>query len=93
MKMLIAMFTIAMLGIAAAQPTPPLSQRTSPLSRTFPLLDNDGVRIGTVTMSGGRRAVLRDSSGELIGTLVYEADGTRTSYDPNGNVVGKSEAK
>jgi hypothetical protein len=47
-----------------------------------------GETIGTATFSGNT-LYLRKSDGELIGSVVTAPDGSRTLYDPSGNVMGK----
>ena len=49
-----------------------------------------GEVLGTVTNSGGR-LYLRNTQGELVATIVFEQDGTRTIYDPNGKVLDRIE--
>ena len=79
MKVLIIVFTLAMLLPAAAQ--------YAPLPRTGNLVNNATKEvIGTVTFSDNR-AYLRDKDGKHLGTVVFNADGTRTTYDENGKVV------
>ena len=78
MKLVLA-FTFALLLTAAAQ--------YAPLPRTGNLINNATKEvIGTVTFSGDR-AYLRDKDGKHLGTVVFNADGTRTTYDENGKVI------
>ena len=78
MKLVLA-FTFARLLPAAAQ--------YAPLPRTGNLINNATKEvIGTVTFSGDR-AYLRDKDGKHLGTVVFNADGTRTTYDENGKVL------
>jgi hypothetical protein len=78
MKLVLA-FTFALLLPAAAQ--------YAPLPRTGNLINNATKEvIGTVTFSGDR-AYLRDKDGKHLGTVVFNADGTRTTYDENGKVI------
>ena len=66
---------------SAAQPT------------THTLTNNaTGEKIGTMTVSGNR-AFVRDINEKLLGTIVVNKDGSRTSYDPDGNVVHQIEPK
>ncbi len=51
-----------------------------------------GEIIGTITMNGAN-AYLRDNSGELLQTITVEPNGSRTVYDPNGNVIKIVPAK
>jgi len=53
---------------------------------THQLVDKNGAKAGTVTISGNRQ-FLRDINDELIATIVIEKDGTRTAYDPDGKVL------
>jgi len=79
MKSLVLAFTLAMLTTASAQ--------YPPLPRTGNLINNATKEvIGTVTFSGDR-AYLRDKDGKHLGTVVFNADGTRTTYDENGKVL------
>ena len=79
MKSLVLAFTLALLLPAAAQ--------YAPLPRTGNLINNATKEvIGTVTFSGNR-AYLRDKDGKHLGTVVFNADGTRTTYDENGKVL------
>jgi hypothetical protein len=79
MKSLVLAFTLALLLPAAAQ--------YAPLPRTGNLINNATKEvIGTVTFSGDR-AYLRDKDGKHLGTVVFNADGTRTTYDENGKVI------
>lgn len=39
------------------------------------------------TMPGSGVFYLRNSKGELLGTMVFKADRTKTFYDPSGKVV------
>ena len=79
MKSLVLAFTFALLLPAAAQ--------YAPLPRTGNLINNATKEvIGTVTFSGDR-AYLRDKDGKHLGTVVFNADGTRTTYDENGKVL------
>ena len=79
MKSLVLAFTLALLLPAAAQ--------YPPLPRTGNLVNNATKEvIGTVTFSGNR-AYLRDKDGKHLGTVVFNADGTRTTYDENGKVL------
>jgi len=79
MKSLVLAFTLALLLPAAAQ--------YAPLPRTGNLINNATKEvIGTVTFSGDR-AYLRDKDGKHLGTVVFNADGTRTTYDENGKVL------
>ena len=76
---LVPAFTFALLLPAAAQ--------YAPLPRTGNLINNATKEvIGTVTFSGDR-AYLRDKDGKHLGTVVFNADGTRTTYDENGKVI------
>jgi len=78
MKLVLA-FTFAMLTTASAQ--------YAPLPRTGNLINNATKEvIGTVTFSGDR-AYLRDKDGKHLGTVGFNADGTRTTYDENDNVL------
>ena len=78
MKLVLA-FTFAMLTTASAQ--------YAPLPRTGNLINNATKEvIGTVTFSGDR-AYLRDKDGKHLGTVVFNADGTRTTYDENDKIL------
>ena len=79
MKTLVALFSIAMLATASAQ-YPPLPATVQ--------LHNKATNepLGTATFSGNR-IYLRDKNGEHYATIEYNADGTRTAYDPSGNVI------
>jgi len=79
MKALVTLFTIAMVATASAQ-HPPLPQTIK--------LHNKATKepLGTATFSGNR-IYLRDKDGEHYATIEYNADGTRTAYDPSGNVI------
>ena len=74
MKSLVLLFLVTSVWAAEAQ--------------TFPLTAKGSEKIGTVTIDGNR-AYLRDLEGKLIGTVVALPDGTKTAYDPDGNVVKK----
>ena len=79
MRSLVFAFTFAMLTTASAQ--------YAPLPRTGNLVNNATKEvIGTVTFSDNR-AYLRDKDGRHLGTVVFNADGTRTTYDENGKVI------
>ena len=79
MRSLALAFTLAMLTTASAQ--------YAPLPRTGNLVNNATKEvIGTVTFSDNR-AYLRDKDGRHLGTVVFNADGTRTTYDENGKVI------
>ena len=79
MRSLVFAFTFAMLTTASAQ--------YAPLPRTGNLVNNATKEvIGTVTFSDNR-AYLRDKDGKHLGTVVFNADGTRTTYDENGKVI------
>jgi hypothetical protein len=56
-------------------------------SKTIRLFNNQtNETIGTMTMSGNT-AYLRDKDGNHYATIVGNADGTKTMYDPNGKVI------
>ena len=80
MKALIALFTLAMLATATAQP--------NPLAQAGQITNKKGENIGTVTQTGNH-FYLRDLKGEHFATIVIERDGTRTLYDPSGKVLDK----
>ena len=63
--------------------TPAWAQKSS---APVPVFDRNGVKFGTVTVSGNRYFV-RDAKEELLWTIVVDPDGTRTAYDPDGNIV------
>jgi len=79
MKTLVAVFSIAMLATASAQypPLPATVQLHSKATKE---------PLGTATFSDNR-IYLRDKNGEHYATIEYNADGTRTAYDPSGNVI------
>jgi hypothetical protein len=79
MKSLVALFTVAMMATAAAQ--------TVPLPKVVHLHNNATKEsLGTATISGNR-IYLRNKDGEHYATIEQNPDGTRTTYDPNGNVI------
>jgi hypothetical protein len=89
MKTLALSFTLAALITSAAAQTfslPPTHDILLP--RTVPITDASGKAIGTATISGNRE-VIRDLKGDLVGTAVVNADGTRTFYDVNGRRVDR----
>jgi hypothetical protein len=67
-----------------------------PASPTLPAMgtftDVDGKQIGT-TATMGNRIYIRDLKGEHLATIVIEADGTRTIYDPHGKVIDQMKPK
>jgi hypothetical protein len=76
---LVTAFVLALALPAAAQNRMP---------QTIPYKDSKtGETIGTATFSGNT-LYLRKSDGELIGSVVTAPDGSRTLYDPSGNVMG-----
>ena len=79
MKTLVALFTITMLATASAQ-YPPLPATVQ--------LHNKATNepLGTATFSSNR-IYLRDKNGKHYATIEYNADGTRTAYDPSGSVI------
>jgi hypothetical protein len=55
--------------------------------RTIKLHNNStGENIGTVTISGNT-SYLRDKNGEHVATIVTNPDGSKTSFDPSGNII------
>ena len=77
MKWFVLAFILATADVAAAQTAMP---------QTLPLTNANGDAIGTGTR-WGNKITLRDVNGELIGTIVFEANGARTFYDPNGKLL------
>lgn len=75
----------AVLALVLVHPAVAAAQM-SPLPHTITLKDKSGNLISTITVWDGR-GYLRDSKGDLLGTLVNNADGTQTFYDPNGKIV------
>jgi hypothetical protein len=56
--------------------------------KTIKLHNNaNGEHLGTLTISGNT-AYLRDKNGEHIATIVHNPDGTKTTFDTNGNIIG-----
>ena len=45
-----------------------------------------GEHLGTVTVTGNT-AYVRDKNGEHVLTVVQNPDGSKTTFDPHGNVV------
>jgi hypothetical protein len=79
--LLSVIFTLAMMTVATAQQTPPVS---IPMK----LYDNrSGEVIGTAIFMDRRTLVLRDLKGEIIGQVIFEKDGSRTFRDANGKPV------
>jgi hypothetical protein len=79
MKTLILAIMLATVTLAQAQ------QPNQP--KTIKLHNNaTGEALGTVTISGNT-AYMRDKNGEHVATIVHNPDGTRTSYDPSGNII------
>jgi hypothetical protein len=65
--------------------TATLAQAQQP--RTIKLHNNaTGENIGSVTISGNT-SYLRDKNGEHVATIVRNPDGSKTSFDPSGNVI------
>jgi YD repeat-containing protein len=84
-KMVTGMFQLFRIsGIVLALLGPAMAQSQLPQMR--PIKDATGKQVGTATRSGNR-FVIRDANGELLGTIVVNADGTETRYDPHGNIV------
>ena len=80
MRILLRAFTLAMT-------TPAAAQRRGDLPQTIKLYDN---RSGTVLGTGtvwGNRMTMRDLEGKLVGTVVFDKDGKKTFYDPDGNIT------
>jgi len=63
-----------------------MTQRPIEIPTTGPYRDGNGQQIGTATIWRNKMYV-RDNNGEILGTFVYEADGTKTLYDPHGKVI------
>jgi hypothetical protein len=82
MRAYVVAFTLAMTTVAAAQSLLP-----NPLPKTIKLNDSNGQPAGTGTL-WGNTMVLRDTKGELMGTVTFEANGERTFRDPNGQPIG-----
>jgi hypothetical protein len=79
MKTLILTFILAMLLPVQAQ------QLNQP--KTIVFTNNaTGEKIGTATLSDGR-IYFRNKAGEHYATMVREPNGTKTLYDPSGNVI------
>jgi len=75
----LALLTLAMSTSAAAQ--------HAPLPRTINFVDNATKEIvATATIWDGK-AYFRDKNGRHYATVVFNTDGTRTTYDPGGNVI------
>lgn len=53
--------------------------------------DTKGNTLGTVTHSGNR-LYMRNTKNELVATVIFDPDGTRTIYDPNGKVLDQIKA-
>jgi hypothetical protein len=86
MKIIALAFLLATATLAQAQqyPDPP---------KTVRLHNNaTGEHLGTVTLSGNR-AYLRNKDGEHYATMVRNADGTKTIYDPSGKVIEAESLK
>ena len=57
-----------------------------PIPNPIPLVDKNGVKVGTVTQAGNRQYV-RNIKEELLAVIVIDKDGTRTAYDPEGKII------
>jgi len=64
--------------------TPAWAQQ--PIPTPVPLVDKNGVKVGTVTTTGNRQYV-RNIKEELLAVIVHDKDGTRTAYDKDGNII------
>lgn len=62
------------------------------LAPTGPFTNKDGKVIGTAT-TWGNHIYVRDLKGEIVMTIVLDADGTRTLYDPNGKILDQAPGK
>jgi len=79
------------LTAAQAQQAPPLPQASpDALPPSMPFRDANGDAIGTATI-WQNRMYIRDPAGELIATIVVEADGSTTIYDPHGKVIDRAQ--
>jgi len=84
-----ARFFILATFILAA--TPVWAQRLT-LPGTGTWTDKNGTVIGSTTLIGNR-IYMRDLKGEHVATIVFEKDGTRTIYDPNGKVLDQIKGR
>jgi hypothetical protein len=64
-----------------------LATPASAQSKTVKLHDKaTNEPIGTITITGNT-AYLRNAAGEHLSTITVNQDGSRTVYDPSGNVI------
>jgi hypothetical protein len=74
------------LAIMLATAVPAQAQQFN-MPKTIKLHNNaTGESIGTLTISGNT-AYLRDKNGEHYATIVRNADGTSTTFDPSGKII------
>lgn len=67
--------------------TLPVQAQQLNMPRTVRLHNNaTGEHLGTVTVSGNT-VYIRDKDGKHVLTVVQNPDGSKTTYDPHGNVV------
>lgn len=85
MKSVIIVYALALLTLAMITPIK-AQQLNQP--KTIKLHNNaTGENLGTMTVTGNT-AYMRDKNGEHVATIVQNPDGTTTTFDPNGNVIG-----
>jgi hypothetical protein len=65
----------------------PVQAQQLNMPKTINLHNNaTGESLGSVTLSGNT-AYLRDKNGEHYATVVRNPDGTKTTFDPSGNII------
>jgi hypothetical protein len=85
-------FDIGTVRIAPYVPPRYQPPRINPfLPITIKLVNNQGEKIGTATISNGKTYV-RDLNQILIATIVEDADGNKVMYDPDGKVVARGNS-
>ena len=73
--------------------TAPASAQSIKGGKTVKLHDKaTGEAVGSITYNG-KDAYFRDAKGEHIQTITANKDGSRTVYDPNGNIIKTVPAK
>jgi hypothetical protein len=93
MEMFMKAFLILAVALIA---TPAMAQQIPAEARHINLTNKvTGEKVGSIHIDGNR-SYLRDKDGTHIETIIRNADGTATVYDPNGNklkTLNSSKAK